>query len=124
MDSTQAIQVASIVNSFVQALVYGAYIITLVHCLRWIMYNDEGWSRRKKMDMTMLIVSIAVFLLQTAGLATAFKTTLELQDSNTEGFNLLNMINVCFHRHQGIAPALRSSGDALECDRIHDTSNR
>ncbi|KIL59640.1 hypothetical protein M378DRAFT_84851 [Amanita muscaria Koide BX008] len=83
----------SIVNSFVQANVYGIYVTTLILCLRWLVFHDESWKRREKLNIPMLCISIVVFLLETAGLATCFQTTLELQDANAQGFNTLNTIN-------------------------------
>ncbi|KAM6499054.1 hypothetical protein JOM56_004562 [Amanita muscaria] len=83
----------SIVNSFVQANVYGIYVTTLILCLRWLLFQDESLKRREKLNIPMLTISIAVFLLQTAGLATCFQTTLELQDPNSQGFSTLNTIN-------------------------------
>jgi len=84
---------ASIVNSFVQANVYGIYVTTFVLCIRWLVYKDEGLKRREKLNIPMFMVSIAVFLLQTAGLATCFQTTLEAQAANNKGYNTLNTIN-------------------------------
>ncbi|KIL59641.1 hypothetical protein M378DRAFT_14671 [Amanita muscaria Koide BX008] len=83
----------SIVNSFVQANVYGIYVTTLILCLRWLLFQDESLKRREKLNIPMLIISIVVFLLETAGLATCFQTTLELQDANSQGFKTLNTIN-------------------------------
>ncbi|KAF8626459.1 hypothetical protein AX15_004864 [Amanita polypyramis BW_CC] len=93
MSTARNIQTATIVSSSVSALAYGAYLTTFIHCLRWLVYNNEGWSRRDARNISMLIVSIALFLLQTAGLASYFEGALIAHDLNVRGYDLSNAIN-------------------------------
>ncbi|KAF8625735.1 hypothetical protein AX15_005218 [Amanita polypyramis BW_CC] len=79
------VDISIITSLFVQALLYGTYITTVIHCLRWLIYTDGRVS--------MLTVSITVFLLQTTVLATSFKSTLFAQSSNFKGYDVLNAIN-------------------------------
>ena len=51
-----------------QAILYGVYLATLVHCLRWLIFDDEGWHQREKIKRPMLIISIVLFSLSTADL--------------------------------------------------------
>ncbi|KAF8632091.1 hypothetical protein AX15_002046 [Amanita polypyramis BW_CC] len=92
MSSIYSVQVPSIINSFEQALLYGIYITTFVHCLRWPVHSGGGW-RREKRNLSMLIVSVAIFLLQTAALAASFKTTLMALNLDVKGYDLVNTIN-------------------------------
>ena len=57
-----------------QALLYGLYVGTLAHCLRWLLFDDEGWSHRKNVNWAMLTVTIFIFLLSTGSLAMMFQS--------------------------------------------------
>lgn len=60
-------QVGFIVGLFVQAILYGTYIATLLHGLRWHLYEDEGrnFSRVKR---AMTIIAIVIFMFSTIDL--------------------------------------------------------
>ncbi|KAM6501626.1 hypothetical protein JOM56_001603 [Amanita muscaria] len=58
-------QVGFIVGLFVQAILYGTYIATLLHGLRWHLYEDEG---RSKVKRAMTIVAIVIFMFSTIDL--------------------------------------------------------
>ncbi|KIL59812.1 hypothetical protein M378DRAFT_168815 [Amanita muscaria Koide BX008] len=83
----------SLVNSFVQAISYGLYIATFSHCLRWLLYDNESWKGRNKLNWPMLTISILVFLLGTAGLGTSFRMTLALHQSDDLLYNTFNTVN-------------------------------
>ena len=84
MDFDQTFMIATIT----QALLYGLYIATLVHCLRWLLFSDEeNWSLRKDVNWRMLIIAVVIFLLSTASLVTALQDVFTLLDS-------INTINV------------------------------
>ena len=63
--------------SIIQALLYGLYVVTLVHCLRWLLYSDEGWSYREDINWPMLTIAVVIFLLSTASLVVVLYTALE-----------------------------------------------
>lgn len=48
---------------FIDALLYGIYFTTLLHCVRWLVFADEGWKLRRKMDIqwAMLLATLLLF---------------------------------------------------------------
>ena len=66
--------------TFVQTLLYGIYVTTLAHCLRWLLLDDGGWKLRKKINWSMLIISILLFLLSTTDLALTLKSLNDYND--------------------------------------------
>ena len=67
---------ALIIGAMIHALLYGLYIATLSHCLRWLLYDDEGWSPRKRVSWAMLTVTVVIFLLSTGSLVMVFQYVL------------------------------------------------
>jgi len=61
---------AGIIAATIQALLYGLYLATLAHCLRWLLFDDDGWSHRNAKDINwrMLIITVVIFLFSTASL--------------------------------------------------------
>ena len=57
-----------IIEVTTQALLYGLYVATLVHCLRWLLYDDKGWSHRNDVKWPMLITTLVIFLFYTGSL--------------------------------------------------------
>ena len=70
-----------IIEAMVQALLYGLYLVTLVHCLRWLLFADNGWSYRKDINRPMLIVTVVIFLLSTASLGMLLELVLTWSSS-------------------------------------------
>ncbi|KAM6499094.1 hypothetical protein JOM56_004602 [Amanita muscaria] len=54
-----------IIPLFVQAILYGLYLASLVHCLRWLIFNDQGWTPRRHINWFMLSTTIIIFSLLT-----------------------------------------------------------
>jgi hypothetical protein len=52
-------------NLLIKAILYGVYLVTLLHCLRWLVFDDEGWHVRRRIKWTFLIISMFIFLLAT-----------------------------------------------------------
>ncbi|TFK38789.1 hypothetical protein BDQ12DRAFT_735423 [Crucibulum laeve] len=52
------------VSIFVEAIFYGLYLATLLHCMRWMLYENEGWKLKKRISIqwTMLISTVAIFV--------------------------------------------------------------
>ncbi|KAH9475516.1 hypothetical protein JR316_0012631 [Psilocybe cubensis] len=50
---------------FVVALIYGLYLSTLFHCLRWLIFTDEGWKARSRISWTLVTITIAIWVLST-----------------------------------------------------------
>ena len=65
-----------VIELIVQALFYGLYVATLVHCLRWLLFDDEGWSHRKDINWPMLTTAVAIFLFTTASIGMVFQDIL------------------------------------------------
>ncbi|KIJ41913.1 hypothetical protein M422DRAFT_780142 [Sphaerobolus stellatus SS14] len=47
-------------EAWVDALFLGIYLTTFVRCLRWLVWADEGWKLRKKINWTMLIITLLI----------------------------------------------------------------
>ena len=58
----------SIIPLFTQAIMYGLYVGTSVHCLRWLLFDDTDWNVRKKINWPMLTIAILLFILMTINL--------------------------------------------------------
>ena len=54
---------------FTQATLYGLYVATLIDCLRWLIFTDDGWKQRDRVNKLMLITTVVIFLLSTVNLA-------------------------------------------------------
>ncbi|KAM6501488.1 hypothetical protein JOM56_004502 [Amanita muscaria] len=66
-----AIQLA--IECSVQALLYGVYVVSFFHCLRWLVSDPEG---RKFRRWPMTIVTVALFVLMTLDVAAMFRLML------------------------------------------------
>ena len=71
---------------FVQALLYGIYVTTLAHCLRWLLLDDEGWTLRRKINWSMLTISVLLFPLLTTTLAFVLKAFIYYDDLSAHAF--------------------------------------
>ncbi|KIJ24880.1 hypothetical protein M422DRAFT_274244 [Sphaerobolus stellatus SS14] len=52
--------VQTLADVWAEALFLGLYLPTLFRCLRWLLWTDEGWKLRKKIDWTILIVTLLI----------------------------------------------------------------
>ncbi|KAM6501490.1 hypothetical protein JOM56_004504 [Amanita muscaria] len=57
----------------VQTLLYGVYVVSFFHCLRWLVFDPEG---RKFRHWPMTIVTVALFVLMTLNVAAMFRLML------------------------------------------------
>jgi hypothetical protein len=71
----------------IQALLYGLYVATLAHCLRWLLFDDDGWSHRKDINWRMLIITVIIFLFSTASLFLAFTSQMVLSSATVSARN-------------------------------------
>ena len=60
---------------FPQSVLYGLYVGTSVHCVRWLLFDDGDWNVRKKINWTMLTTAIVLFILLTVNLWTSLQLT-------------------------------------------------
>ena len=65
----------SFIPLFSQAIMYGLYVGTFAHCLRWLLFDDEDWNIWKKINWTMLTIGVALFIFMTLNLWTALQLT-------------------------------------------------
>jgi len=62
-----------LIELLMQAIFGGLYFASLLHCLRWLVFADEGWKWREKVNRPMLIITILVFALTTLEFAVIVK---------------------------------------------------
>ncbi|KIL69150.1 hypothetical protein M378DRAFT_157375 [Amanita muscaria Koide BX008] len=48
------------------AVFFGLYSASFIHCVRWLLFEDEGWRIRKKLNWTLVTTTLLVFFLSTA----------------------------------------------------------
>jgi hypothetical protein len=80
---------------FVGAILYGQYLATTIHSVRWLVFDAEGLNVRKKISWKMLSITIILFILMTAAIGINFQLTfgpIPLPDSPF--FNGLNIAAV------------------------------
>ncbi|KDR83251.1 hypothetical protein GALMADRAFT_134735 [Galerina marginata CBS 339.88] len=74
----------SVAADFVFIMIYGIYFSTLLQCLRWLLFTDEGWTlrRRKEVKWPMLAATLLLFsfsftnlILQLRGTLVALRTS-------------------------------------------------
>lgn len=65
--------------TFVNALLYGLYFSTFLHCIRWLLFADEGWKLRGRKDIpwSMLVATLLLFFFSLASLVLELRSTLE-----------------------------------------------
>ncbi|PFH49353.1 hypothetical protein AMATHDRAFT_63423 [Amanita thiersii Skay4041] len=65
-----------VIATFVQAFLYGLYIDTFLHCVRWLAFTFEGWTRRKDIKWGLLAVTVFVFGVESTDVGLALQATL------------------------------------------------
>jgi hypothetical protein len=60
--------IADLIDLFIEAALYGLYVATVIHCLRWLLYADDSWKLRDGVNKLMLITTILIFLLITVNI--------------------------------------------------------
>ncbi|KIL61591.1 hypothetical protein M378DRAFT_129682 [Amanita muscaria Koide BX008] len=67
----------AVVSVIIQALLYGIYLSTLIQCIRWLMFTDEGWKPRERMNsLTIAFATIFIFLTSTTNVINEVQYTL------------------------------------------------
>ncbi|KAM6504421.1 hypothetical protein JOM56_001364 [Amanita muscaria] len=75
---------ASIIATTLRAILFGIYMSTFFYCLRWLVFMDEGWTKRKDIKWGILTVTFVIFALSTADFGINLNGTLV---SAAEGFH-------------------------------------
>jgi hypothetical protein len=89
--------VVSLIALFTEAAFYGLYVASLIHCLRWLVFTDDGWKQRDRINKLMLITTILIFLLSTLNLAFTLPFQLYLLGANivwSTGEGVINELTV------------------------------
>jgi hypothetical protein len=73
-----------LITSIVQAILYGMYMMTVVHSLRWLLYEDRGW-KLQAVHWPMSIVTVLLFIFSTVDLG----ITLQIAFAVFAGENLV-----------------------------------
>jgi len=60
---------------FSAAVATGVYLCTLFYCIRWLVYIDEGWKVRKKINKTLLSGTLSIFVLSSIHISFAIATS-------------------------------------------------
>ncbi|KAF9450647.1 hypothetical protein P691DRAFT_623941, partial [Macrolepiota fuliginosa MF-IS2] len=47
--------------AFTGALAFGLYLATLLTCLRWLLFTDDGLRPRENIRWTILVVTFLIF---------------------------------------------------------------
>ncbi|PFH45476.1 hypothetical protein AMATHDRAFT_9166 [Amanita thiersii Skay4041] len=66
------------IGLFTETILYGLYLVTVLHMLRWLLFIDEGWALREKVNMFMLLPALAIFTLTTLDIAVSLLFSLAL----------------------------------------------
>ncbi|KIL59660.1 hypothetical protein M378DRAFT_1067629 [Amanita muscaria Koide BX008] len=53
--------------AMLQAFLYALYLVSLVHALRWLLYEEEGWTlkSRDQVNWLLLTITLSVFMFST-----------------------------------------------------------
>ena len=71
-----------VAETCVSFLFFGFYLTTLFHCLRWLVFADEGWKIRNKISWTMLTITLTICILGTITRALEINNAMKLAVSN------------------------------------------
>ncbi|KIL66578.1 hypothetical protein M378DRAFT_369503 [Amanita muscaria Koide BX008] len=66
---------AWIIATSVQAILYGLYLATFGHSVRWLLYDDDGWKLRRpeKINSLMLSLTMTIFIFSTLDLGISLR---------------------------------------------------
>ena len=66
----------AVIATTIQAILFGLYITTFLLCLRWLVYEDDGWVIRKDIKWPMLTVTVILFVFSVIELTLSLEFTL------------------------------------------------
>ncbi|KAF4612712.1 hypothetical protein D9613_011835 [Agrocybe pediades] len=64
-----------IIGLFVACTATGMYIVSLMYCLRWLLYTDGGWKLRDRIDRVMVSAVLSMAVLSSVHTSLAVSTT-------------------------------------------------
>jgi hypothetical protein len=83
MSDSELPAVLNVPYTFVSALFYGLYLSTVFHCLRWLVFADEGWKMRRRINWAMLSITIILWALSTISKALDLRTSMIVVENQT-----------------------------------------
>jgi hypothetical protein len=84
-----------LVALFVQTLFYGLYIASLVHCLRWLIYDDDGWKQRDGINKPLVFIAVLIFAISTANLGITLQYEFVFLGTTTVWSVAAELLSVC-----------------------------
>jgi hypothetical protein len=90
--------IAGIIALSVQSILYGLYTATFVHSIRWLIFDDDGWKLREKMNWFMILITTLIFIFSTVDLGASVPLTFDIMGYSLPGYLTINIINVCASR--------------------------
>lgn len=66
----------TVIMSFAHTLLYGVYLTSLGHCLRWLVFDTEGRKLRPRIPWPTVALTFFLFILATGNVAVVLWTTL------------------------------------------------
>ena len=118
MSPPQTLATIALPALFTQAALYGLYVATLIHCLRWLVFTDEGWKQRDKVNKLTLITAILIFVCSTVNLVLSFSNQSDLM-GEPWGSNILIMGTIQVCEYHG-----RHLGQKMSCIHLFPGSDR
>ncbi|KAF8178727.1 hypothetical protein BJ912DRAFT_1146209 [Pholiota molesta] len=83
MSNSELPAVLNVPYTFVSALFYGLYLSTVFHCLRWLVFADEGWKMRRRINWAMLSITIILWALSTLSKALDLRSSMIVVENQT-----------------------------------------
>ena len=92
------VQKNALMALFTAATFYGLYVVTLIHCIRWLVYTDDGWKQRNQFNRLMLLATIVIFVCSTMNIVLALPFQIWIMDADKWVFGE-QVISVCKSYH-------------------------
>ncbi|PFH47648.1 hypothetical protein AMATHDRAFT_42804 [Amanita thiersii Skay4041] len=86
---------SEVIPIFVLAVLTGLYIATFLHCIRWLVFNDDELTLRKRFSRLMLIATCLIFTLTIANLVLSILIPLALLRNEMQLFMVFLVSSVC-----------------------------
>ncbi len=75
-DSIPAYKEVAVV--FTSALIFGMYFITLLFCFRWLLFCDEGWRLKERINWTTVTTTFLIFAFNLIYLVLSLRSTMAM----------------------------------------------
>ncbi|KAM6499028.1 hypothetical protein JOM56_004536 [Amanita muscaria] len=72
-----------LIAAMLQAFLYALYLVSLVHALRWLLYEEEGWTLKSRDQVNWLLLAITILVFAFATADVVFEVLLQLTSSTS-----------------------------------------